>query len=442
LIEKCKLQFLLAFDIYVTFISKFKPDFTSLNTQQLTQLKTKYESQLSTLASATRTDFNSNNFVTNFFNAFTHYSNIKLRNNIFIQDILHIKIIELLDFFTQNNFSFTSLSSQSFNSTQTETFKTYLAESQSRIEHTQLLLNTAVNANNSNIENETSRRKTLNDINPTQFVNFENSKDFISSLFNKKHRYENHINIIKTHLQNETTPSSLFYNKFPTPLLNDDPEFVEAHNNLIKEFTTKSMKMSDHFLNNRITIIDNKLSEIKSNLSSLNWTQDFNQKFEDLSKNARKNLEEAFRKANEKALRCKNVPFVAGKHFKKVKINLNNNMSYNDQSSRTNSSFNSSFNTSFRSNGSRQRPSSRNNDNYYRSNYRQERPRYNNNNNHSLNHSSNHSSNHTNNNHNRHYNSHSNSHNTNNSHQHSILRNNRHSTNNNSNFNPYQRNQN
>ena len=73
-------NFMLAFDVYITFISKFKPDFSALNAYQLSQLKLKYDVQLNILATATQSDFNNNNFVTNFSNAFLHYSNLKLNS--------------------------------------------------------------------------------------------------------------------------------------------------------------------------------------------------------------------------------------------------------------------------------------------------------------------------------------------------------------------------
>ena len=341
-------------------------------------------------------------------------------------------MIELLDFFIQNNFVFGALQTQShsFSQTQVNSFKLYLEESQNKIDQTQLFLNTASNGSNTNVENNrnmNSQRKTLNDIDPLLFTNFNDSKDFISSLFNKKLRYENHIKIFKTHIENGTTPSSLFFNKFPRPLLSDDHEFVEEHNNLIKDFTMKNMQLCENFLNKRVITIDTKLGEIKSNLSHCNSSQDFNPKFDQLFQNNQKSLEETFRKANEKALRCKSVPFIAGKRFKRIRFNNNNNTVYSNQSLTSNNSLHS-FNTSFRSNSSRRYRSPIRNNNNINSNLRQ-REHSRSNNNRSSDHS-----------YYRHNTNQNSSRQTNNFSSRSIIRNGENSRNNNSNFNPYQRN--
>ena len=51
----------------------------------------------------------------------------------------------------------------------------------------------------------------------------------IHNFFDKKIRYENHINIAKTHLSNKTVPKSLNHNNFPEPFLIDDKNYVEFY---------------------------------------------------------------------------------------------------------------------------------------------------------------------------------------------------------------------
>jgi hypothetical protein len=58
----------------------------------------------------------------------------------------------------------------------------------------------------------------------------------ISFNFEKMLKAKHHINIMRLHIDNETSPTSLFFNRFPQPFFIHDEEYIERYNNRIKTF--------------------------------------------------------------------------------------------------------------------------------------------------------------------------------------------------------------
>jgi hypothetical protein len=72
-------------------------------------------------------------------------------------------------------------------------------------------------------------------------------------------------------LNNKTTPSALFYNKFSQPFFTDIPDFVADYNKLILEFQIAVMKLIVKYLEMRVSLIKSKLIAIKQNLAMNNF---------------------------------------------------------------------------------------------------------------------------------------------------------------------------
>jgi len=290
---------------------------------QYGQFKTKFPNDKDVLSKINNVDF-SKDFIHNFYIIFEHYKTIKSNERIFSEDCLYIKVIELLDFFKLPSFEFAFENGpKSFNQSQKALFDNFIRESAIAIENGSNLL---LNLNNQNISSNSNFRKSLNDIQPTAFVNFNDSRDFISSLFNKKFRYQNHLKIIKTHFDNNTTPSKLFYRNFPAPQFFDDADYIKEYNDLITEFQKSCLNLSKKYFERRFEIIESKLFEIKENLEKVNSSDNIEHKFKDLHDSSLKNLDEYFKKSNDRALRAKAVPFKVGQVFsKKIKFSKHNN---------------------------------------------------------------------------------------------------------------------
>ena len=72
----------------------------------------------------------------------------------------------------------------------------------------------------------------------------DNLKNSCFKLLDKIIRSENHLKILKTHLDNKTVPRSLEVNRFPRPVLMHDVTFVEEYNNLISKFQEDSLNLA------------------------------------------------------------------------------------------------------------------------------------------------------------------------------------------------------
>ncbi|CAF0829065.1 unnamed protein product [Brachionus calyciflorus] len=69
---------------------------------------------------------------------------------------------------------------------------------------------------------------------------------------------ENNIKLIESHIKNGTTPSQLFFDKFPTPFLNYDSIFVENYNKIIQ-------KAQIEILNESLIRLNCQIKDLKKN---------------------------------------------------------------------------------------------------------------------------------------------------------------------------------
>lgn len=72
---------------------------------------------------------------------------------------------------------------------------------------------------------------------------FENSKSLLLSEIENKLLCNNHISNFAIHLSNNTVPSSLFYNRFPSPMFDHDKDFVDKFNEIIHESQIKFINL-------------------------------------------------------------------------------------------------------------------------------------------------------------------------------------------------------
>jgi hypothetical protein len=418
-------EFLLAFDTYISFLHKYTP--STLTNTVFTGFKSNYKNDFANLAKQCD-NIKDIPFCDSFIKLFKLYADLKLKDRFFYQDILYFRLLNILKEYT-NSTDLPSNSMCNFSSDQVTFLKKHID-----------LFNAAI-LNSTNEIQSFSQSSTFNkpkklgidDINPSAFVNFNDSKDFISSLYDKLLRYENHVKIFTTHLENNTTPSALFYNKFPEPFLNDDVEYVQKYNNLIAVFQAEAIILSKSFLEKRINTLNSKLNSIKDNLSRNNSEIDINKCFSEIISHQNSNLKERFEKANTKATRAKSIPFKAGRKF--IKTSSQNRSFVSDSASNTSRVSNASTSTSILRNSGSNNNAQDNRNNYNRN----QPPRHiqfdlNSNSNHNSSYNRNSSTN---------YNSSSTPntsryYNSNNQYRQTRHSNNLNSTSSSSNFNPYQ----
>lgn len=120
-------------------------------------------------------------------------------------------------------------------------------------------------------------------------------------------RKKNDIKLLEFHLNNETTPSALFFDKFPVPFLWHDEEAVNDHNQIVKEAQQKMLESSIKHLNRQLASLQSNLEQLKP--SVVNFVSDSARFFNDLKQSLEKELSDEFRKADEKAKRFTSRPF-------------------------------------------------------------------------------------------------------------------------------------
>jgi hypothetical protein len=194
-------------------------------------------------------------------------------------------------------------------------------------------------------------------------------------LLNKIVRFRNHLAIAKIHTNNGTTPSSLFFNRFPKPFFPHVKDFIDKYNLIIENFQKETMQLIICTLNSELAQMEEKISDFKKNFVSKFPCSSFS--FEDVVNQGLKIEED---RLNPIILKNKNRAERAEVHKLTVKTRLLDrqtpeasfNLSHNDSNA---SSINSS-NLS-RPNSSRRLVDSRHRYNHSKSRSNLSRPRSN-----------------------------------------------------------------
>jgi hypothetical protein len=207
-------------------------------------------------------------------------------------------------------------------------------------------INSLLSSSNNNVTHSSTNSSQNSQ---SSFSSFNEAKFYIKNSLDKILRYNNHIKIFDTHLSNNTTPPSLFYNRFPQPFLADDNEFVNKYNNLISEFQVNTLNLCKEFLVARVEKIEAGLLSIKGSLIS-DTTLD--SKLADLKTESEARLKDHFQISNEKALRAKSIKFTVRDHHKNSRPKNHNSPFISSDNFNNNSSnnFSNSSNNSLRKN--------------------------------------------------------------------------------------------
>lgn len=174
---------------------------------------------------------------------------------------------------------------------------------------------------------------TFNDVGISETVGLQ-----LERCISKKLRLANHINIIKSHISNKTTPSSLFYCRFPRPFFWDDEEYVKMHNERISKWQIEAMNQDIDYLNKKINEIDLEINVLSQNANDFSKSKSV--VIKTIESEVEKSLKPIFDKSSEKINRIVAKPYV-------VRSKLSNQNQDNQfGSSSANGSFNSQASSS------------------------------------------------------------------------------------------------
>lgn len=350
--EQQQFEFQYHFNELCRFIYKYKDNLSSFTASAFGNFKSSYSVSWNHLKSIKHLK---NETFTEFFHLISSkYHDFKISEFYFTKDILFSQFQIIVNLFLSNNEELPQ--NMMFTPEILEEFKQMIFNFEKKINGNDAILacsNSNINLNSQSIVVNNK----LESINPSLFKNYEECREFISSLFNKSLRYKNHVLIANRHLKEGTTPKMLFYRNYPQPFLSDDAEFINSYNNLVKDIQIKTLNLNIEFLQKRINTIDEKLSQIIINLVQSGLSQETaNNNFRDLEKFNNDSLREVFERASEKFSKCKSMPFQVkmyrNRSTSKSKVSFSNNNTFNTyESDKPVSSANSSYtNASIQSN--------------------------------------------------------------------------------------------
>ena len=212
--------------------------------------------------------------------------------------------------------------------------------------HNRVDMITASKLNHSNNLNLSDTDIEFNNLIKNHFNIFKN----LINMINKKIRFESHKYICLFHIQNGSTPSSLFYDRFPRPFFQDSEEFVNNYNQLIKEFQKNTLNIIKNEIDDRLKVINDKINDISNELSNNEIISDQNIDIDKLivfiNNCESKQLNEFIIKAKNKAQRAIQKPFTCIKQNNINDNNSNDKIASDNEKNDTLFSINSSFNPS------------------------------------------------------------------------------------------------
>ena len=121
------------------------------------------------------------------------------------------------------------------------------------------------------------------------------------------HKKENAKKIFELHLSSNSAPKQLHFFNFPVPYLDTDKEFVDSHNELIKEFQINSMKSSINRLNEQIEAITNQTGNLLEELKMNKNNADFKEWLKEAEDQAVKEYEHSLNKATNITVQMYNI---------------------------------------------------------------------------------------------------------------------------------------
>ena len=193
----------------------------------------------------------------------------------------------------------------------------FMASLESKLQQTTLAKNSTRSSNNNN-NNNNNNNTISNNIN-----SFHEAENLVKNKYNKNIRYKHHIDTLKEHTKNQTSPPALFFNRFPTPMLHDDSNFVDKYNNLIQEFQKNTMGLIIDTLENRIEINNNDLLNIKTKFKD---DTSIDSKFKNIEESAQSQLKGWLENKHYSNLKYKAIPFKVINHLNYKNNNSNNNL--------------------------------------------------------------------------------------------------------------------
>ena len=197
----------------------------------------------------------------------------------------------------------------------------------------------------SSYQNNTNNKDSDNNTLIDNINNFHEAHNLVKNKYNKNIRYKHHIDTLTEHIKYKTSPPTLFFNRFPTPMLHDDSNFINEYNNLIQDFQKNTMNLIINTLKNRIEHNNTELINIKN---KFNDDDSIDIKFKNIEESVQSELKGWLQNKHYSNSKYKTIPFKVINHinYNNEKNNHNNNNNLNKYHNNNNNSnkYNNKYN--------------------------------------------------------------------------------------------------
>ncbi|CAF1113579.1 unnamed protein product, partial [Brachionus calyciflorus] len=153
--------------------------------------------------------------------------------------------------------------------------------------------------NNSSVESSTNLSINKNVAN-AEFYRVNNQ---IRNIYKNKIWTNFTVSMFNRHLEKGTTPSALFFDKFPRPFLSRDKDFVKEYNEIIEKAQKEIMNLCIKYLSNRIDTMDTDLKNIHEKLRPYFEKDELDSKFDEIESREEYHLRPKMKKSMEKVNR-------------------------------------------------------------------------------------------------------------------------------------------
>jgi hypothetical protein len=151
---------------------------------------------------------------------------------------------------------------------------------------------TNYNSNNQNLNNQSVITTNIN--------NRDQSIAELSIIFKKILKMDNNLNIIRTHINNKTTPKSLNHQNFPKPFLWHNESYIAKYNVLIEKFQNEIMLFNLKEIENNKLIALDKIKILRMNMQLSNLFPDLSKIIQSNFKIVKQILQKISRKVTKK----------------------------------------------------------------------------------------------------------------------------------------------
>lgn len=289
------ITFMDSFTNFCTWIHKYNQDYSLITPSTFGSYKRFFKSNYQVLSEFNESEIDKNNFHEFMTKSFAHISEISSTKpkdailvifNDFMKDLLSKVLVSEECLLGEAEKTILECSITHLNNLPTsdvtnisQTNNTVLQQLQDKIKLLEIQLNA----------NQSTDQLSINATQPRMPATFEEAYTFYRDKYQKLIKYENHVRIFDTHLEQGTCPGNLVWKCFPEPFLPSDPDYINAYNKLIVDFQKNDMNLSKNHCVKRIDMITEELSNMTERFNDIS---DVSSRVENIKKDVSNSLKQ------------------------------------------------------------------------------------------------------------------------------------------------------